>query len=120
LIRRSPARPAHGGPDGQRRERGLEGGQDAYREMLEFTARLDAAGVLKASDSVGTRATRVPVREGRPRLQDGPFAEAREMIGGCFLPDCAMLEVALAHAADCPAARWASVGVREVAPCFEP
>lgn len=43
-------------PVDQRRERGLEGGQDAYREMLEFTARLDAAGVLKASDSLGTRA----------------------------------------------------------------
>jgi hypothetical protein len=107
-------------PVDQRRERGLEGGQDAYREMLEFTARLDAAGVLKASDSLSTRATRVQVQEGRPRLLDGPFAEAREMIGGFFLLDCATLEEALAHAADCPAARWASVEVREVAPCFEP
>lgn len=42
------------------------------------------------------------------------------MIGGFFLLDCATLEEALAHAADCPAARWASVEVREVAPCFEP
>jgi len=49
---------------------------------------------------------------------DGPFAEAKEMIGGFFLLNCDTREEAVAIAAACPAAAWATVEVREVAPCY--
>jgi hypothetical protein len=49
---------------------------------------------------------------------DGPFAEAKEMIGGFFLVDCASREEAVALAARCPAAQWATVEVRSLGPCF--
>ena len=39
------------------------------------------------------------------------------MIGGFFLVDGATQEEAIAIASQCPAARWATVAVRKVAPC---
>jgi hypothetical protein len=49
---------------------------------------------------------------------DGPFAEAKEMVGGFFLLNVPTKEDALAWAARCPAADWAAVEVRETGPCF--
>ncbi|MES1162429.1 MAG: YciI family protein, partial [Rhizobacter sp.] len=63
-------------------------------------------------------AARVQVREGRQRLVDGPFTEAKEMIGGFFLIDVATRDEAVAIATACPAAAWATVEVREVGPCW--
>ena len=68
-----------------------------------------------ASDARGVR---VQVREGRQRLVDGPFAEAKEMVGGFFLLDVATRDEAVAIAAACPAAEWATVEVRELGPCW--
>jgi hypothetical protein len=50
---------------------------------------------------------------------DGPFAETKETIGGFFLLTCETREQAIAIAAECPAAKWATVEVRELGPCFE-
>ena len=63
---------------------------------------------------------RVQVQHDKPVLRDGPFAEAKEMVGGFFLLDCTSLEEAVAIAQTCPAARFASVKVRECAPCYVP
>jgi hypothetical protein len=49
---------------------------------------------------------------------DGPFAEAKEMVGGFFLLDCKTREEAVAIAKQCPAAEWAMVEVRAVGPCY--
>ena len=62
---------------------------------------------------------RVQVRAGERRLVDGPFSEAKEMVGGFFLIDCASQDEALVVAAECPAAAWATVEVRPIAPCYE-
>lgn len=51
-------------------------------------------------------------------MVDGPFAEAKEMVGGIFLLDCKTREEALAIAAQCPAAEWATIEVRALGPCF--
>ena len=40
-------------------------------------------------------------------------------VGGFFLLDCETREQALSHAAECPAAEWATIEVREVGPCYE-
>lgn len=58
------------------------------------------------------------VRNGEVRLVDGPYAEAKEMVGGFFLLDVGTQGEALAIAKDCPAAEWCSVEVREIGPCF--
>ncbi len=65
---------------------------------------------------VEPKGLRLQHREGRLHCIDGPFIETREMIGGCFLVDCADREAALA--ARCPTADWATVEVRPMGPCW--
>ena len=107
-------------PVGQRAERGLEGGQAAYQAMLDWAGELQGRGLLLGVNSLADtdRGARVQVRGGRATVIDGPFAEAKEMVGGYFLIDVATREEALAIAATCPAAQWATVEVRETGPCF--
>lgn len=107
-------------PRGQRDTRSEEEGRALYDEMVRFGQDLAARGLLKAVESLrdDRHGVRVQIRDGKPQLIDGPFAEAKEMVGGFFLIDCATREEALAIAQACPAARWASVEVREVAPCY--
>jgi hypothetical protein len=107
-------------PLGQREERGLEGGQVAYQQMLDFTDELSQAGVLMASSALSSASTRLQRLPGSaaPRVLDGPFTEAKEMVGGFFLLNCDTRDAALAWAERCPAAAWATVEVRETGPCY--
>lgn len=106
-------------PLGQREERGLEGGKVAYQQMLDYTEALRVAGVLMTSSSLATAATRLQRAPGAAaRVVDGPFAEAKELVGGFFLLNVDSRDDALAWAARCPAAAWATVEVRETGPCY--
>lgn len=107
-------------PREQRRQRGLQEDQNAYAQMLQFADGLKARGLLLGCESLksDTEAVRLQRREGKRILVDGPFSEAKEMIGGFFLLGCASREEAIAIAADCPAAEWATVEVRELGPCY--
>lgn len=108
-------------PTEQRTERGREAGEAVYARMLGFTKDLQERGVLVASNSLAStkQAQRLQVRDGKRSVIDGPFAEAKEMVGGFFLLDVATRDEALAIAAVCPAAEWATVEIRKVGPCFE-
>jgi hypothetical protein len=106
-------------PQGQRRSRTAEDGRDLYQRMLDYTESLKARGVLLASDSLRSRAARVSTRAGRQSVLDGPFAESKELIGGFFLLDCATRDEAVGFAAECPAAEWATIEVREIGPCYD-
>lgn len=108
-------------PIEQRDQRAPPEGHAVYDRMLQFTADLQARDVLLASDSLTSqrRGKRVQVRDGERRLLDGPFAETKEMIGGFFLVDCATQEEALEIAAQCPAAEWCTVEVRQTGPCWD-
>ena len=90
-----------------------------YQRMLDYTGKLKANGVLLASEALRSSAARLAARDGRPIVTDGPFAEAKEIVGGFFLLDCATREQALAFAAECPATEWASIEVRETGRCDE-
>jgi hypothetical protein len=105
-------------PVGQRAERTELEGRGLYESMLAFADRLKQRGVLVAAQSLRTDASRVQLRNGKRTLVDGPFAEAKEMVGGYFLVDGVSRDEAVAIAAECPAAQWATVEVREFGPCF--
>lgn len=105
-------------PVGQRAGRTEDEGPGLYERMLRYADELKQRGVLLAAQSLKTDAARLQVRDGRRALVDGPFAEAKEMVGGYFLLDCATRDEAVAIAAECPAAQWATVEVREFGPCF--
>ncbi len=106
-------------PRGQRAERTPDEAQEAYAEMVRFGEGLKARGLLAASESLRSDAAgvRVQKRNGKLALRDGPFSESKEMVGGFFMLTCDRLEQAVAIAGECPAAGWASVEVREIAPC---
>ncbi|RKP59222.1 YciI family protein [Pararobbsia silviterrae] len=108
-------------PAGHRDTRPIEAGREAYARMLQFTDTLKSRGVLQASHSLTSDkdAVRVQMREGETRLVDGPFAEAKEMIGGFFLLDCDTHEEALQIARECPAVEWGTVEVRQTGPCCD-
>jgi hypothetical protein len=107
-------------PVGQRRERTEDEGRALCDSMLKFSADLKAHGLLTVSQSLRSdaEAVRVQVRQGKRTMTDGPFAEAKEMVGGYFLLTCKTREEAVAIATECPAAQWATVEVREFGPCF--
>lgn len=108
-------------PPEQRTERGLQAGQLAYERMLQFGTDLEKRGLLLGANSLASplRGARVQVRNGQKRIVDGPFAEAKEFVGGYFLLNCKTREEAIAIAADCPAAQWCTVEVREIGTCYE-
>jgi len=108
-------------PTGQRLERTESEGRAVYERMLRFGNDLKERGQLLAMESLHSQsdAARVQVRRGRSQVVDGPFAEAKEMVGGFFLVDCKSRDEAVALAAQCPAAEWATVEVRSLAPCYE-
>jgi hypothetical protein len=108
-------------PTGQRQLRSETEGRAVYDRMLRFADDLQSRGLLLAAQSLSSHATatRVSVRNGQSRVLDGPFAEAKEMIGGFFLLNCETREEAVAIAARCPAAEWCTVEVRSLAPCYE-
>ncbi|HEY9110941.1 MAG TPA: YciI family protein [Rhodanobacteraceae bacterium] len=107
-------------PRGQRAERTEEEGKALYQRMLDYADELKSRGVLRAYSSLrnDSEGQRLQIRAGKRSLRDGPFAEAREMIGGFFLVDCATREEAVELAAICPAAEWATMEVRETGPCY--
>ena len=108
-------------PRGQRAERSEDEGRALYGSMLDFGAALQARGKLIAAESLRSAGAgvRVAVRAGRRSRVAGPVAAAKEMVGGFFLVDCATRDEAVAIAAECPAAQWATVEVRGYGACYE-
>ena len=106
---------------GERAARSEGEGQARYDRMLRFSADLKERGLLTLSQSLKTEAAGLRVtRQGDTSMvRDGPFAEAKEMIGGIFLLTCETREQAIEIAAECPVASSTTIEVRELGPCFE-
>lgn len=108
-------------PPAQRGTRTEAQGREAYARMQGFGEDLRQQGKLLAVESLASQASAVRVTgvDANCRVLDGPFSEAKEMIGGFFMIDCAGLDEAVAIARLCPAAEWATVEVRALALCFD-
>ena len=89
-------------PLGQRAERGRVAGEAAYQRMVNFSAELQAAGLLLGVNSLGTAAKRLSKRDGGTQVWDGPFAETKELITGYTLIQVRSVEEAQAWAARFP------------------
>jgi hypothetical protein len=87
---------------------------DAYAKSLDSAGVLISAEVLQP---VAT-ATTLTLREGAPKIQDGPFADTKEQLGGTFVIDVPDLDAALTWAQKCPAAQYGVVEVRPSAVFF--
>ena len=80
-----------------------------YKALEEANVYVGGAPLKQAAT-----ATTVRLREGRRQVQDGPFAEAKEELGGFFILDLPSLDAALAWAARCPAAAGGALEVRPI------
>ncbi len=87
-----------------------------YEESTQLAHRLKAAGQYLAAAPLHpvSTATSVRVREGKPLVTDGPFAETREQLGGYFLIEAKDLDEAIGIAAQIPGARVGTVEIRPV------
>ena len=68
-------------------------------------------GLLPPSDSTSVR-----IRGGKRQLQDGPFADTKEQLGGYFIIEVPNLDAALDWASKAPCASSGGVEVRPVMP----
>lgn len=75
---------------------------------------LTEAGVLVATDWLqpAMTATTLRVQNGERRIQNGPFAETQETLGGYFAIEAPDLDAAMAWAEKCPAAHYGKVEIR--------
>jgi hypothetical protein len=90
--------------------------EHCYKESAQLARDLHSCGkYLDASPlhPVAT-ATSVRVRDGKPLVTDGPFAETREQLGGYYLIDARDLDDAIAIAARIPPARVGTIEIRPV------
>ena len=85
-------------------------------EYNAFTESIVKSGNFKAGEELqpATAATTVRVRNGKPQLTDGPFAETREQLGGFYLIEADNLDQATQIASRIPSAREGCVEVRPI------
>lgn len=90
--------------------------QSAIAEAVELAHDMASQGkyILAAPLGWSDSATSVRVRNGKPIITDGPFAETTEVLGGFYLIEADSMEEALAFAARHPGAKKGTMEVRPV------
>jgi hypothetical protein len=85
-------------------------------KMMKYNETLQKAGVLLAIDGLSTPAEGARVRFGadKPKVVDGPFAEAKEAIGGYWMIQAKSREEAIEWAKRCPASEGDVIEIRQV------
>lgn len=88
----------------------------AMAAMMAYNESLQKAGVLINCDGLHppSMGARVSFKGGKPKIVDGPFAEAKEVLGGYWVIDVASRDEAIAWAARCPGGENEIVEVRQV------
>ncbi|MGO4223381.1 YciI family protein [Lysobacter sp. TAF61] len=89
---------------------------DAVSAMMKYNESLQKAGVLLALDGLHppSMGARVSFTDGKPHVTDGPFSEAREVLGGYWMIQVKSREEAIAWASRCPASNNEVIEVRQV------
>jgi hypothetical protein len=89
---------------------------EAVTAMSRYNEELAKSGALLSLDGLhpGSKGARVSFGGGRPSVTDGPFAEAKELIGGYWLIQTRSNEEAVEWACRCPAAEGDVIEVRQV------
>lgn len=101
-------------------ELGPEGLAEGMREFDAYAKALDEAGVLISAEVLrpSEATTTVRVTDGALRVQDGPFADTKEQMGGTFVIDVPDVDAAIAWAAKAPSVSWGAVEIRPSATHF--
>jgi len=97
--------------DTERGEAHLAAWRQYYRALVE--AGVYVTGSPLQPESTGTT---VRVRNAHRQVQDGPYADTKEQLGGFIILELPTLDAALEWAARCPTASTGAIEVRPVAP----
>lgn len=89
---------------------------EGRRRMTAYAATLHAAGVLIAAEVLEPTDVATTLRrpDGVLQVQDGPFADTKEQLGGILVIDVPDLDAALEWAAQAPVLDWG--GAIEIRP----
>ena len=86
-----------------------------FAAWMAYFERLGAAGIMRGGAGLmpPDTATTIKLRNGQRLVEDGPYADTKEQLGGVFMIEVPDLDTALDWAAQCPAV---GDGVLEVRP----
>jgi hypothetical protein len=89
---------------------------DAVAAMMKYNEALKAAGILITCDGLHPPSTgaRVSFAGGTPLVTDGPFTEAKEVLGGYWMIDVKSRDEAIGWAKRCPASANEIIEIRQV------
>jgi hypothetical protein len=89
---------------------------EAVAEMTKYNQELAKAGILLGADGLHptSEGARVSFSGGSPSVSDGPFTEAKELIGGYWLIQAHSKAEAIEWASRCPGADGDTIEVRRV------
>jgi hypothetical protein len=85
-------------------------------KMMKYNESLQRAGVLLALDGLHppSMGARVSFEAGKPRVTDGPFAEAKEVVGGYWMIQVKSRDEAIEWAKRCPGSPNEVIEIRQV------
>jgi hypothetical protein len=89
---------------------------DAVAKMMKYNEELQKAGVLLALDGLHppSGGARVSFAGGKPKVTDGPFPEAKEVVGGYWMIQVKSKDEAIQWAKRCPGADNEVIEIRQV------
>jgi hypothetical protein len=88
----------------------------AVEAMMKYNESLQKAGVLLALDGLHppSMGARVSFKGGKATVTDGPFIEAKEILGGYWMIQVTSREEAIAWARKCPGSDNEVIEIRQV------
>jgi hypothetical protein len=107
-------------PEPSAEELGPEALAEGMRAFHAYAKALDDAGVLASAEVLqrSDMTTTVTLAGGELVVQDGPFADTKEQLGGTFVIDVADLDAAIDWARRAPSVSWGHVEIRPTATRF--
>ncbi|WP_417564258.1 YciI family protein [Microbacterium sp.] len=99
---------------------GPEALAEGMRAFDDYAKALEAAGILRSAEVLQPSAVTTTLRErdGELLVQDGPFADTREQLGGTFVIEVDDLDHAIEWARQAPPIAWGAVEIRSTATRF--
>jgi len=96
---------------------GPEALAEGMRSFQAYAQALDEAGILAGAEVLqqSEATTTVTLADGGFIVQDGPFADTKEQLGGTFVIDVPDLDAALDWAKRAPSVAWGHVEIRPTA-----
>ena len=107
-------------PEPTAEELGPEALAEGMRAFQAYAKALDDAGVLASAEVLqqSSATTTVTLAAGELVVQDGPFADTKEQLGGTFVIDVPDLDAAIEWARRAPSVSWGHVEIRPTATRF--